>query len=90
MEEAGEPKIVRAGLMVTGRGIVREEQYVYDESGEKKIGITTSGTKCPYVEKPIAMARVPKEYADVGTKLIVDVRGRKVEVEVVPVPFYSR
>ena len=89
MEEAGDPDVVRVGLTVTGRGIVREHQDVYNEAGEC-IGQTTSGTKCPYFDKPIAMARVPKEYAAVGTKLIVDVRGRKVETEVVPMPFYSR
>ena len=89
MEEAGDPAIVRVGLQVTGRGIVREHQDVYNEKGEL-IGQSTSGTKCPYFEKPIAVTRVPKEYAEVGTKLTVDVRGRKVETEVVPMPFYQR
>lgn len=89
MEEAGEPKTVRVGLKVTGRGIVREHQDVYSEAGEK-IGQTTSGTKTPCIEKPIAMARVPKECSGIGTKLIVDVRGRKVETEVIPLPFYKR
>ncbi len=89
MEKAGEPKVVRVGLAVTGRGIVREHQDVYDESGAK-VGQTTSGTKVPSYDKPIAMARVPKEFAEPGTKLVVDVRGRKVETEVVKMPFYKR
>ena len=90
MEEAGDPKIVRVGLVVTGRGIVREEQEVFAADGETQIGMTTSGTKCPAMEKPVAMARVPKEYSEIGTKLIVNVRGRKVETEVTKLPFYSR
>ena len=89
MEEAGDPEVVRVGLQVTGRGIVREHQDIYNEAGEL-IGQSTSGTKCPYIDKPIAMARVPKEYAKAGTKLVADVRGRKVETEVVPLPFYKR
>lgn len=89
MEAAGEPEVVRVGMKVTGRGIVREHQDVYNEAGDL-IGMTTSGTKCPSFDKPIAMARVPKEYAAVGTKLIVDVRGRMVETEVVKMPFYTR
>ena len=89
LEKAGEPAIVRVGLLVTGRGIVREEQDVYDQEGNK-IGRTTSGTKCPSTEKPVAMARVPREFAAPGTALIVDVRGRKVETEVVKLPFYRK
>ena len=89
MEKAGEPDVVRVGLAVTGRGIVREHQDIYNEAGEL-IGQSTSGTKVPSIDKPIAMARVPKEYAAPGTKLIVDVRGRKVETEVVPLPFYKK
>ena len=89
MEEAGDPAVVRVGLKVTGRGIVREHQDVYNMDGEL-IGQSTSGTKCPCFDKPIAMARVPREYAAIGTKMNVDVRGRMVEVEVIPLPFYKR
>ena len=89
MEEAGEPDIVRVGLAVTGRGIVREHQDIYDTEGNK-VGLTTSGTKTPCCEKPIAMARVPKEFSGIGTRLVVDVRGRQVETEVIPLPFYKR
>ena len=89
MESAGEPDFVRVGMEVTGRGIVREHQDVYDADG-KKIGMSTSGTKCPCFEKPIAMARVPKEYSQIGTKLNVDVRGRMVECEVIKLPFYTK
>ena len=89
MEAAGEPATVRVGLEVTGRGIVREHQDVYDLDGNK-IGMSTSGTKCPCFEKPIAMARVPREYSEIGTKLNVDVRGRTVECEVIKLPFYTK
>lgn len=89
MEDAGDPDVVRVGLAVTGRGIVREHQDVYDTEGNL-IGQSTSGTKVPSNDRPIAMARVPKKFAETGTKLIVDVRGRQVETEVVPMPFYKK
>lgn len=86
--EKGEPAIRRVGLKVTGRGIIREEQDVYE--GGKKIGRTTSGTHCPYLGYPIAMALVEAGTAEPGSHVEADVRGRRVEAEVVPLPFYKR
>ncbi|MCD8021540.1 MAG: glycine cleavage system aminomethyltransferase GcvT [Lachnospiraceae bacterium] len=79
---------IRVGLKVTGRGIVREHMMVYQ--GEIRVGETTSGTHAPYLGYPIAMALVDINVSSTGTKLTADVRGRKVEMEVVPLPFYSR
>ena len=85
---AGEPKRCRIGLKVTGRGIVREECPVF--VGENQIGMTTSGTHCPFIGMPVAMALIDKAYAEVGTAVEVEVRGRKVAAEIVPLPFYKR
>lgn len=85
----GEPDKIRVGLSVTGKGIVREHQDVFDSEGNL-IGTTTSGTKCPCFDRPIAMARVSRDHSDIGTELTVDVRGRKVECEVVELPFYRK
>ena len=67
MEERGEPKITRIGLKVTGRGIIREHQDIY--VGEKKIGHTTSGTHCPFLGYPIAMALVDAGSVEIGNKV---------------------
>lgn len=88
METKGEPKIKRVGLKVTGRGIIREHQDVL-VNGEK-VGQTTSGTHCPYLGYPIAMALVNVGYDEIGTKVEVEVRGRMVQAEVVALPFYKR
>ena len=56
----------------------------------KVIGHTTSGTHCPYLDYPVGMALIDAKYSELGTKLEVEVRGRKVEVEVVALPFYKR
>lgn len=84
----GEPAITRVGLKVTGRGIVREHCDLYLDG--EKVGCATSGTHCPYLGYPAAMALVDKAAAEAGTEMEADVRGRRVEVEVVPLPFYKR
>ncbi len=88
LEERGEPKITRVGLQMVDRGIMREHQDIYAD--DVKIGHTTSGTHCPYLNKPVAMALIDKNYSEVGTRVKVDVRGRLLTAEVVPLPFYKR
>ena len=85
---AKEATRIRVGLKVTGRGIVREHMNLY--VGDALVGMTTSGTHAPYLGFPIAQALVDKSVSAAGTKMKADVRGRKVETEVVPLPFYSR
>ena len=88
LEARGEPKITRVGLKTTGRGIIREHCDVW--LGDRRIGRTTSGTYLPYLKGSYAMALVEKEHGTVGTAVSADVRGRRVEAEIVPLPFYKR
>lgn len=78
----------RVGLRMTGRGIAREQCPVY--GGDRQIGLVTSGTHCPYLGHVVAMALVDAAFQEPGTKVQVDVRGRRVEAEVVKTPFYQR
>lgn len=88
LEGRGEPEIKRIGLRITGRGIAREHQAIYD--GDRLIGQTTSGTHAPFLKYPIAMALVDINSADIGSSVEIDVRGRRVAAEVVSLPFYKR
>lgn len=88
LEAYGEPKYLRVGLKVTGRGIVREHQDVF--IGDTKIGHTTSGTHCPFIGQAIAMARLEIAHTAIGTEVEVDVRGRRIACEIIPLPFYKR
>lgn len=76
------------GLEVKGRGIARQGHAV--RVGESTVGRVTSGTHSPTLERPIAMAQVETAHSDVGTRVVVDVRGRDVEAEVVELPFLRR
>lgn len=78
----------RTGLKAIGRGIIREGQDVWYQ--DQKVGVTTSGTHCPYLGYPAAMALINLPFREPGTQLEVDVRGRRVAVQVVPLPFYKR
>lgn len=88
LEEKGPVQRKRVGLKITGRGIAREHCDIY--IGENKVGITTSGTFCPHLNYAVAMGLVDISAAEIGTKVETDVRGRRIEAEVVALPFYKR
>jgi aminomethyltransferase len=67
------------------RGIPRAGMEVKNSEGEV-IGVITSGTFSPTLKHGIALALVAKEIS-VGEQLIVDVRGRDSQSEVVKLPF---
>ncbi len=78
-----------AGFFVDGRGIARHG-YALKVEGSGEPGIVTSGTQTPTVGKALGLAYVPLAAATVGTRLLVDVRGKDVPAVVVPTPFYKR
>ncbi|MDT2847706.1 glycine cleavage system aminomethyltransferase GcvT [Vagococcus carniphilus] len=79
---------VRVGLKITGKGIVREEVPIFVE--DKQIGMSTSGTHAPFLKYAIAMALIDKDYAEIGQVVEAEVRGRRVQAEVIPMPFYKK
>ncbi len=78
----------RVGLVLDGKRVPREGYALVGDS--KQVGTVTSGTFSPTLDKPIAMGYVEPESAAVGTKIEVDIRGRKEPAQVVALPFYSR
>ena len=80
---------VLVGLRGEGRRAARHGYPVLDADGTA-VGEVTSGVLSPTLGHPIAMAYVPAELAEPGTKLAVDVRGSAQPVEVVALPFYKR
>ena len=77
------------GIEMTGRGIARHGYPVKSASGEA-IGVVTSGSPSPTLGKNIGLAYVPSAQSAVGSKLLVDCRGKDVEAVVVKTPFYKR
>lgn len=78
----------RVGLRAQGRAPVREGTRLYRVEGEEApVGHVTSGAFGPSVGGPVAMGYVATEYAAPGTGLFADLRGRRVGVDVVALPF---
>jgi aminomethyltransferase len=87
--EAAAHRPKRVGLELEGKRAAREGcTLLADESSP--IGVVTSGSYAPTLDKSIAMGMVGPNYATTGTKLLVDIRGTAVPATVVPLPFYKR
>ncbi len=69
----------------------RHGYYVWaDTAQDKPIGAVTSGTHSPILEIGIGMAYVLTEFSQVGTKINIEIRGKKFPAEVVKKPFYKK
>jgi len=82
---ANGPAARRVGLKLEGRLPAREGAAVL--VGEEQVGCVTSGGFSPTLGHPVAMAYVDVAHAACGTSLSIDVRGKCLPAEVVPLPF---
>jgi len=88
-ESKPERKLV--GFKMTGRGIPRAWLKVLSASNNPEvIGTVTSGTHSPTVDGGIGIGYVEQKYAETGSEIVIDVRGRLVEAKIVDMPFYKR
>lgn len=76
------------GFKMIDRGIPRHG-YEIQHDGET-VGVVTSGTYAPYLEQAIGMGFVPPDLAEPGAKIMVVIRGRPAEAQIVKRPFYRR
>jgi aminomethyltransferase len=85
-EKQAGPRRVLRGLRALGRGVLRADMTVLD--GENAIGVTTSGTFSPTLKLGIALALIDTDAGVTdGQTVAVDVRGKRLECEVVAPPF---
>ena len=77
----------RVGFIVNERGIPRQSYGLVDES-ENDIGIVTSGTQSPCLEKGIGIGYVDREKAIVGNIIYVSIRNKQVPATITSLPFY--
>lgn len=86
-EEGLKRKLV--GFEVLDRGIARHGYTLHDESGSE-IGVVTSGTQSPSLNKSIGMGYVSSAYAAEGSTIFVKVRDKLLKAKVVKIPFYRK
>jgi aminomethyltransferase len=85
-EEGLQRKIV--GFEIMGRGIARPHYPVFVQGVQT--AEVTSGTYSPYLKKSIGLAYLPIHFTEADTVLEIEIRGKRVEAKVVPLPFYKR
>ncbi|MEO5733167.1 MAG: glycine cleavage system aminomethyltransferase GcvT [Rubrivivax sp.] len=83
---AGGARSKRVGLMGLERVPVREGTALVDAHGHK-LGTVRSGTLAPTVDQPIAMAYLPVDHALPHHQVFAEVRGKRLPMRVVPMPF---
>ncbi len=75
------------GIEMVDRAVARHGYPVLKDG--RPVGIVTSGSYGPSVDKYIAMAYVETPLASVGTELAVEIRGQAKAARVVRTPFYA-
>jgi aminomethyltransferase len=80
------------GFELVGRGIARHGHPIASahEGQLTEVGHVTSGAPGLSVGKNIGLGYVPRELAELGTRLEIVIRDKPVEARVCPTPFYKR
>lgn len=74
------------GFLVDDRRVPRHG-YALESKRGAAIGVVTSGTHSPTLDKPIGTGYVKVKHAEPGTKIMVVAGGKKLEATVVKLPF---
>ena len=74
-------------LELEGRAFPRQGYEIYVEG--EVVGKLTSGTFSPSLQKPIALGYLPLSHTKIGSRVEVDIRGKRIGATVVKPPFYK-
>ena len=84
--KANKPTKRLVGFELIDRGIPRQHYPIIDEKGAE-IGIVTSGTMSPTLNKAIGMGYVQSAYSKLGSELFIEIRGKAIKAKVCKLPF---
>lgn len=76
------------GFELLEKGIPRHGYDIVDDNG-KVIGVVTSGTMSPSLEKGIGLGYVPTELSAPGSSINIQIRKKALPATVVKLPFYK-
>ena len=82
------PKRKVAGFEMIDRGVARAEYPVWAEG--KCIGVVTTGSYAPSLDKNLGLALIEAGYAQAGQKIEIEIRGKHIAAQVITKPFYKR
>ncbi|MDT0554765.1 glycine cleavage system aminomethyltransferase GcvT [Patiriisocius hiemis] len=77
------------GFELLERGIPRQGYTIVDNE-DSTIGVVTSGTMSPSLNKGIGLGYVTLEHSKVDTEIFIQIRKNKVAAKVVKLPFYKK
>jgi len=86
-EEGVTRKLV--GFELTERGVPRHDYEIVDKDGSS-IGIVTSGTMAPSLNKGIGLGYVATTHSAVDSEIFIRIRKNDVAAKVVKLPFYKK
>jgi aminomethyltransferase len=82
------PKRKLIAFELDQRGVPRHGYDIVDENG-KIIGIITSGTMSPSLDKGIGMGYIPAKMAKTKEKIFIQIRNKTIPATLVKLPFYK-
>lgn len=78
----------RVGILPEGRAPMRAHTLLFaSEIATEPMGEVTSGAFGPSIEGPMSMGYVSSDYAETGTKIFAELRGKRVPATVADMPF---
>ncbi|MBN8570341.1 MAG: glycine cleavage system aminomethyltransferase GcvT [Ignavibacteria bacterium] len=75
------------GFIVDDRMVARHGADVY--SGDEKIGVVTSGSMSPMLQKNIGLAYINEGHNKIGTPIEILIRDKKIKATIVKTPFLN-
>lgn len=79
------------GFELLEKAVPRHGFKIYSaQASADPIGEITSGNLSPILQKGIGLGYVPLRYAEPGTPITIDIRGRIVPGQIVKMPFYRK
>jgi len=76
------------GFVLEEKRVPRHD-YVIESPRGAVIGVVTSGTQSPTMEKPLGMGYVKTKFAEPGTKIMIVAASKRVDAVVTKVPFVT-
>ena len=87
-QKAEGPQRKLIAFEIEDRGIPRQGYDIVDEAGNT-IGIVTSGTMSPSLNKGIGLGYVPSNMSGFGEPIYIQIRNKAVKATIVKLPFYK-
>ena len=89
-QKEGGPVKRFVGFELLEKAVPRHGCKILDAGSSMPIGEVSSGNLSPILQKGIGLGYVPLTHSTIGSKLIIDIRGKTVPAQVVNTPFYRK